>query len=100
LSFDFLRFTHADRWLADPTFDITTTQAVSIGRKTPAVEAIVVAVQPLPSLHRPTSPAPNTRTLPPKVIHHQAMTKFKDVLRYVQTEEELNELSADIEALV
>ena len=100
LSFDFLRFTHANRWLADPSFDITKTQAVSIGRKTSADEAVVVSPQPLPSLHRPASPAPNTRTLPPKLIHHQAMTKFKDVLCYIRTEEELQDLSADIEALV
>ena len=93
-------FTHANRWLADPTFDITKTQAVSIGRKASADEAVVVSPQPLPSLHRPTSPAPNTHTLPPKLIHHQAMTKFKDVLRYIRTEEELQDLSADIEALV
>ena len=72
---------------------------MSIGRKRPADEAIVPAPQPLPLFHR-ASPAPNTRTLPPKVIHHQAMTKFKDILRYVHTEEELNDLSADIEALV
>ena len=88
------------RWLTDPAFDITTTQAVTIGRNRPADEAAVIAPQPLPLLHRQSSPAPNTRTLPPKVIHHQAMTKFKDVLRYVHTEEELQDLSADIEALV
>jgi hypothetical protein len=56
--------------------------------------------QPLPSLHRPTSPPPETRTLPPKVIHHQAVTKFQDVLRHVHTEEELQQLTADIDRLM
>ena len=87
------------RWLTDPAFDITTTQAVTIRHNRPADDA-VIAPQPLPLLHRQSSPAPNTHTLPPEVIHHQAMTKLKDVLRYVHTEEELQDLSADLEALV
>ena len=68
----------------DPTFDITTTQAVTIGCNRLADDAAVIAPQPLP----------------PKVIHHQAMTKLKDALHYVHMEEELQNLSADIEVLV
>jgi hypothetical protein len=54
----------------------------------------------LPPLLRQASPLPATRTLPAKVIHHQAMTKFHDVLRHVHTEAELLDLNADLEELM
>jgi hypothetical protein len=88
------------RWLSDPTLDLTTTQAVTIGHKSPTNLTTTVIPHPLPSLHRPTSPQPITRALPPKVIHHQAITKFQDVLHYVHTEEELQNLTADIDVLM
>jgi hypothetical protein len=87
-----------DRWLTDPTLDVTTTPAVMIGYHKQTDTTIIP--QSLPSLHRRSSPQPETRTLPPKVIHHQAITKFQDVLRHVHTEEELQKLTADIDRLM
>ena len=88
------------RWLTDPSFNVTTTPAVMIGHNTPTDMTATVIPRPLPSLHRLSSPQPNTCTLPPKVIHHQAITKFQDVLRHVHTEEELQKLTVDINRLM
>ncbi|KAJ7886442.1 hypothetical protein B0H14DRAFT_2563374 [Mycena olivaceomarginata] len=52
---------------------------------------------PLRSFNARASPPPITQTLPPKVIHHQAMTKFKDVLRHVPTEADLSTLKDNSE---
>jgi hypothetical protein len=54
----------------------------------------------LPPLQRYSTPPPSTQTLPAKVIHHQAVTKFQDVLRHVHTEAELQNLTEDIDALM
>jgi hypothetical protein len=81
--------------------DVTTTPAVRIGHVRPTDPDITTIIPlPLPSLHRPSSPQPETRTLPPKVIHHQAITKFQDVLHHVHTEEELQKLTVDIDRLM
>jgi len=76
------------------------TEAVTIGHKRPTDVTTIVIPCLLPSLHRDTSPQPTTRALPPKVIYHQAMMKFQDILRHVHTEEELQNLTADIDALM
>jgi hypothetical protein len=90
-----------DRWLANPDLDIATTQAVTIGTKgknqLTTTHTIPARLTPF---HRCPSPPPATRTLPPKVIHHQAVTRFQDVLRHVHTEAELKSLNDDIDALM
>ena len=71
-----------------------------IGHRQPAPDENAIVPKPFPPLHRVPSPQPITRTLLPKLIHHQAMTKFQDVLRHVHTEEELQRLNTDIEAMM
>jgi len=46
------------------------------------------------------TPDPETRTLNPKVIHHQAMTKLKTVLRHVHTQEELQFVESGMDAMM
>jgi hypothetical protein len=70
-----------------------------ISHNTPT-DTTTIVPRLLPSLHRLSSPQPDMRTLPPKVIHHQAITKFQDVLRHVHTEEELQRLTLDIDRLM
>jgi hypothetical protein len=90
-----------DRWLSNPNLDITATRAVGIGYTTTADDS-TEALTPihLPSFHRCPSPLPETRTLPPKLIHHQAITKFQDILQHVHTAANLQSLNEDIDAIM
>jgi hypothetical protein len=88
------------RWLANPELDISQTATVKIGHKKDNDTEIPVVPIRLPPLLRQASPPPATRTLPPKVIHHQAMTKFHDVLRHVHTEADLQDLNTELEGLM
>jgi hypothetical protein len=89
------------RWLANQNFDITTTKAVTIGHGGHDDLAMVPLIpEYLPPFHRHSSPLPATRTLPPKVIHHQAISKFQGVLQHVNTEADLQSLNADLEAMM
>jgi len=88
------------RWLSELNFDITSTDAVTAGREVRDLVTVPPVPGRLPPFHNLASPPPSTRTLPPKVIHHQAVTKFKDVLRHVHTAADLESLNVDIEALM
>ena len=89
------------RWLSDPGFDIARTRPVTIRQgKSDVPEADAAVPKRLPELHSSLTPPPITQTLPPKIIHHQAVTKFQDVLRHVHTEVELKTLTEDIDALM
>jgi hypothetical protein len=89
------------RWLSDPSLDIKRTQAVTIGhgRQEPELATGFIPSW-LSPLQRMPSPPPTTQMLPAKVIHHQAITKFQDVLRHVHTEAELQSLTHDIDMLM
>lgn len=91
------------RWLANPELDISQMATVKIGHnvnKDNDNSVIPLVPNHLPPLLRQASPPPVTRTLPAKVIHHQAMTKFHDVLRHVHTEADLQDLNADLQDLM
>jgi dihydroorotase len=45
-------------------------------------------------------PLPPTRTLPPKVIHHQAMSKLKVVLSHVHTADDLDFVETGLDAMM
>jgi hypothetical protein len=89
-----------ERWLTNPELDISQTATVKIGHNKDGDAEIPLVPNRLPPLLRQVSPLPTTRTLHPKVIHHQAITKFHDVLRHVHTEEELKDLNTDLEELM
>jgi hypothetical protein len=80
--------------------DISQTATVKIGHNNGNDSEIPLVPIRLPPMLRQASPPPATRTLPAKVIHHQAMTKFQDVLRHVHTEADLNDLNTELEDLM
>ena len=79
-------------------------------RKTPgithsvAVEAPLSMLQPLgllfPGFFIAGTPPPVTRTLDPKIIHHQAMSKLKVALNHIHTAEDLQTLMSGLNAIM
>ncbi len=63
-----------------------------------SIDPIISSALPLFYDHHVTPP-PITHILPPKLIHQQAVAKFKDLLQHVQTEEDLLKLKQDLEEL-
>lgn len=61
--------------------------------------ATTIAPTSMPRFHRQPSPPPTTRTLPPQVIHHQAIARFKNLLKHVHTEADLEDLNAELDEL-
>lgn len=90
------------RWLIDQYLDLMTITSVVIGKHITSLPPAVLV--PLTSLHGFRScsrtPPPTTRTLPPKVIHHQAIAKLKTALIHVHTEEDLQKLESGIEDIM
>jgi hypothetical protein len=46
------------------------------------------------------TPPPATRTLDPKIIHHQAISKLKVALNHVHTAEDLQTLTSGLNAIM
>jgi hypothetical protein len=88
------------RWLSELNFDIMSTDVVTAGHEVRDLVTVPPVLGQLPPCHNLASPLLSTRTLPPKVIHHQAVTKFKDVLLHIHTATDLESLNVDIEALM
>ena len=73
------------------------------GKMTPASPGLS---KPMGSLLPPVAgsgretPPPSTRTLDPKVIHHQAMSKLKVVLSHVHTADDLDFVETGLDAIM
>ena len=69
-----------------------------------AVEAPATMLEPLgllvPVLETTGTPPPVTRTLDPKVIHHQALSTLKVALNHVHTAEDLQNLTSGLNAIM
>jgi hypothetical protein len=90
------------RWLLDPDMDLQKIAGVVHGQPAKVPPAML---QPRVSLvpHRvggATSPPQGTRTLDPKIIHHQAMAKLKLVLNHVRTVDDLQNLSMGLDNII
>jgi hypothetical protein len=91
------------RWLLDPRTDLTAIPGINNGKATPVSRELS---KPMGSLHPPIAgdghetPPPCTRTLDPKVIHHQAMSKLKVVLSHVHTVADLDFVETGLDAIM
>jgi hypothetical protein len=68
------------------------------------VEVPLTMLQPLglllPGFFIAGTPPPVTRTLDPKIIHHQAMSKLKVALNHIHTAEDLKTLNSGLDAIM
>jgi hypothetical protein len=81
--------------------DLSAFPGVSLGKLAPAPPELSKPMGPMfPTFEGHGTPPPETRTLHPKLIHHQAMSKLKVALKHVHTEEELHFLESGIDAIM
>jgi hypothetical protein len=66
----------------------------------PVISIPLVSLLPPPNYVRLGTAPPGTRTLPPKLIHHQAIAKLKVALTHVHTEDDLRELESGIDDMM
>lgn len=89
------------RWLLDPHLDLSQIAGITQGKLAPPQLTLSKPLESIfPVLRGHGTPPPITRTLNPKVIHHQAMSKLKIALNHVHTEEELQFLESGIDAIM
>ena len=98
---EILESDNAVRWFINPE--------VELGKIRGIVHCVPVDAPPtmlkplgllLPGFFIAGTPPPVTRTLDPKIIHHQAMSKLKVVLNHVHTAEDLKHLTSGLNAIM
>lgn len=93
-------------WLQDPSLDISSIPAVTFNHQS---RPLNFPVQQLPTAHisnplertraSNATPAPSTQTLGARVVHQEATSALRPILESVRTQEDLQEVLDDLEAL-